>query len=103
MLPYVTGYILIYGSMTLGGVIIGIAGLSFLGLGVAPPTPEWGRAVKLGQDYVNTGSWHISLIPGVLVTLVVIGFNALGDGIRDAIDPQSDTAGGGAAGRGGGA
>lgn len=103
MLPYVTGYILIYGSMTLGGVIIGIAGLSFLGLGVAPPTPEWGRAVKLGQDYVNTGSWHISLIPGVLVTLVVIGFNAFGDGIRDAIDPQSDTAGDSTAGRGGGA
>jgi peptide/nickel transport system permease protein len=103
MLPYVTGYILIYGSMTLGGVIIGIAGLSFLGLGVSPPTPEWGRAVKLGQPFVDTGSWHISLIPGILITLVVIGFNALGDGIRDAIDPQSDAAGGSAAGRGGGA
>jgi peptide/nickel transport system permease protein len=103
MLPYVTGYLLVYGSMTLGGAIIAIAGLSFLGLGVAPPTPEWGRAINLGQDYVNTGSWHISLIPGVLITLVVTGFNALGDGIRDAIDPRSDAAGGGTAGRGGGA
>ncbi|MFB6152116.1 MAG: ABC transporter permease [Haloarculaceae archaeon] len=103
MLPYVTGYLLIYGSMTIGGAIIAIAGLSFLGLGVSPPTPEWGRAVNLGQDYVETGSWHISLIPGLLITLVVTGFNALGDGIRDAIDPQSDSAGGEAAGRGGGA
>ena len=103
MLPYITGYILVYGSMTLGGAIIAIAGLSYLGLGVAPPTPEWGRAIQLGQEYVNTGSWHISLIPGLLITLVVTGFNALGDGIRDAIDPQSDTGTGGAAGRGGGA
>jgi peptide/nickel transport system permease protein len=103
ILPYVTGYLLIYGSMTLGGAIISIAGLSFLGLGVAPPTPEWGRAINLGQDYVRTGSWHISLIPGVLITVVVTGFNALGDGIRDAIDPQSDAEGGEQAGRGGGA
>ncbi|GAB7012797.1 ABC transporter permease [Halolamina salina] len=103
MLPYVTGYLLIYGSMTLGGAIISIAGLSYLGLGVQPPTPEWGRAVNLGQDYVRTGSWHISLIPGILITLVVTGFNALGDGIRDAIDPQSDSAGSETAGAGGGA
>ncbi|MFW5895813.1 MAG: ABC transporter permease [archaeon] len=103
MLPYVTGYLLIYGSMTLGGAIISIAGLSYLGLGVAPPTPEWGRAVNLGQDYVTTGSWHISLIPGLLITLVVTGFNALGDGVRDAIDPESDSAAGEAGSRGGGA
>jgi peptide/nickel transport system permease protein len=103
MLPYIVGYLLIYGSMTLGGAIIAIAGLSFLGLGVDPPTPEWGRAVNDGQDYVTTASWHISFVPGALITLVVTGFNALGDGIRDAIDPQSDSATGEAAGRGGGA
>ncbi|MFB6104142.1 MAG: ABC transporter permease [Halobacteriaceae archaeon] len=103
MFPYIVGYLLIYGSMTLGGAIIAIAGLSYLGLGVAPPTPEWGRAINMGQPYVNTGSWYISLIPGVLITIVVTGFNALGDGIRDAIDPQSDSATGEAAGRGGGA
>ncbi|WP_137285946.1 ABC transporter permease [Halorussus salinisoli] len=103
MFPYVVGYLLIYGSMTLGGAIIAIAGLSFLGLGVNPPTPEWGRAVNAGQEYVGTSSWHISLIPGVLITLVVTGFNALGDGIRDAIDPESDSAAGEAGSRGGGA
>lgn len=102
MFPYITGYLLIYGSMMLGGAIIAIAGLSFLGLGVDPPTPEWGRAVNAGQEYVGTRSWHISLVPGALITLVVTGFNALGDGIRDAIDPQSDVAIGESAGRGGG-
>lgn len=102
MLPYIIGYVLVYGSMTLGGAIIAISGLSFLGLGIAPPTPEWGRAINLGQDYVDTGSWHISLIPGALITLVVTGFNALGDGIRDAVDPQSDSESA-PAGRGGGA
>ncbi|MEF8858327.1 MAG: ABC transporter permease [Halolamina sp.] len=91
VLPYVMGYLLVYGSMSLGGVIIGIAGLSYLGLGVNPPTPEWGRAIGAGQPYIGTPSWHISIVPGVLITTVVIGFNALGDGIRDAIDPQSDT------------
>jgi len=89
MLPYVVGYLLIYASLSLGGAIIGVAGLSFLGLGVNPPTPEWGRAVSAGQPYVATASWHISLIPGIMVVLIVTAFNALGDGIRDAIDPQS--------------
>lgn len=103
ILPYVTGYLLVYASMTLGGAIIAVAGLSFLGLGVNPPTPEWGRAIEAGQPYVTTVSWHISLIPGLLITLVVTGFNALGDGVRDAIDPQSDAATDVAVGRGGGA
>lgn len=90
ILPYVLGYILIYASLTLGGIIISVAGLSYLGLGITPPTPEWGQAVSAGQPYVATASWHISLIPGIAITLIVIGFNALGDGIRDALDPQSE-------------
>ncbi|PSQ56896.1 ABC transporter permease [Halobacteriales archaeon SW_7_71_33] len=105
ILPYITGYLLVYGSMSLGGIIIGIAGLSYLGLGIDPPAPEWGRAVSLGQPYIQGSSWHISIIPGLLVTVVVIGFNALGDGFRDAIDPESDaeSADTGGAERGGGA
>ncbi|MFC7045338.1 ABC transporter permease [Halobacteriaceae archaeon GCM10025711] len=90
MAPYIVGYLFVYGSMSLGGVIVGVAGLSFLGLGITPPTPEWGRAINAGQPYVASASWHISLIPGILITIVVTGFNALGDGIRDAIDPQSE-------------
>jgi len=90
MAPYILGYLLVYASMSLGGIIIGVAGLSFLGLGVSAPTPEWGRAIDIGQSYVTTASWHISFIPGILIVLVVTAFNALGDGIRDAIDPQSE-------------
>jgi len=91
MSPYIIGYMLVYASLSLGGVIIATAGLTFLGLGINPPTPEWGRAINAGQPYVATASWHISLIPGLLITLVVTAFNALGDGIRDAVDPQSET------------
>lgn len=90
MAPYVIGYALIYTSLSLGGIIIAVAGLSFLGLGINPPTPEWGRIISDGQPYVASASWHISLIPGILITLVVTGFNAFGDGIRDAIDPKSE-------------
>lgn len=103
IMPYIAGYLLVYGSMSLGGAIIAIAGLSFLGLGIDAPTPEWGRAVNAGQDYVASESWHISLIPGLLITILVTGFNALGDGIRDAIDPQSDMAVGAQGDAGGGA
>lgn len=94
MLPYVIGYMMVYASMSLGGIIISIAGLSYLGLGLHG-IPEWGQAINAGQNYVTTASWHISFIPGVLIVLIVTGFNALGDGIRDAIDPYSDTGSGG--------
>ena len=92
MAPYILGYLLVYGSLNLGGIIISVAALSFLGLGIEPPVPEWGRMVNSGQPYVASFSWHIATIPGIMVVLVVTGFNAFGDGIRDAIDPQSDGA-----------
>ena len=92
MLPYVIGYLLVYGSMMVGGIIIGLASLSFLGngLGISPPNPAWGRAISQGQPYVSTPSWHISFIPGVMIVILVMGFNAFGDGLRDAIDPESE-------------
>lgn len=100
MFPYVVGYLLVYASMTLGGVIIGTAALSFLGIGIDQPTPEWGTAVARGQPFIATQSWHIAMIPGLMVVAVVTAFNALGDGIRDAIDPQSEGGEGGDAGAG---
>jgi len=103
--PYVIGYLLIYLSMSLGGYIIGAAGLAFLGLGVTAPTPELGRAVAAGQNLITTDSWHISILPGLMVSMLVLGFNAFGDGVRDAVDPQSasDDSAGEAAAAGGGA
>ncbi|WP_123537205.1 ABC transporter permease [Halosimplex salinum] len=92
MLPYVLPYLLIYGSMAVGGIIIALSALSFIGsgLGINPPTPAWGRAISMGREYVSTQSWHIALIPGVLIVVLVTGLNAFGDGIRDAIDPESE-------------
>jgi len=106
MLPYVVPYLLIYGSMSVGGVIISLSALSFIGsgLGISPPTPAWGRAISLGRPYVSTQSWHIALIPGLMIVVLVTGLNAFGDGVRDAIDPESEgstdaeAAAGGAAG-----
>jgi peptide/nickel transport system permease protein len=94
MLPYIAGYLIIYASLSIGGIIIATAALAFLGLGITAPTPEWGRAIDMGQRLVATDAGHVSLIPGILIVLVVTGFNALGDGVRDALDPQSEASGG---------
>lgn len=102
MAPYILGYIMIYASLLIGGAIIVTAALSFLGLGISPPTPEWGRLIDEGQPYTATISNHVVTISGLMITLVVLAFNALGDGIRDAIDPEADVEGGAAA-QGGGA
>ncbi|ACM55673.1 ABC transporter permease [Halorubrum lacusprofundi] len=105
MLPYILGYLLVYASMSVGGIIISLSALSFLGngLGIDPPTPAWGRAISAGQSYVSSVSWHISLIPGLMIVLLVTGMNALGDGIRDAIDPETESGEGEEAAAGGGA
>lgn len=104
MAPFIAGYIMIYASLLLGGVIIFTAALTFLGLGISAPTPEWGRLIDSGQQFVATQSWHVATVSGLMIVTVVTAFNALGDGIRDAIDPEA-TVGrseGGAAAAGGG-
>jgi len=74
-------------TMGIGGVVLGEAGLSFLGIGVMPPTPSWGGMVNNGQSYLLTNP-ILSLAPGVAIMLLVFGFNMLGDGVRDAVDPK---------------
>jgi len=103
MFPYVAGYMMIYASLSFGAIIITLAALSFLNVGIQPPTPSWGRMVDLGRDYISGPSWHISTIPGVLIVIVVTGLNALGDGLRDAIDPESEGGDSAEAAAGGGA
>jgi peptide/nickel transport system permease protein len=73
--------------MGIGGVVLGEAGLSFLGIGVMPPTPSWGGMVNDGQRYLLNNPL-LSIAPGVAIMLLVFGFNMMGDGIRDAIDPK---------------
>ena len=102
MAPYIMSYIMIYASLLLGSIIITVAALSFLGLGIAQPTPEWGRLISEGRSFIATESWHVSTIAGIMIALVVLGFNALGDGIRDAVDPEADIGDGATTGGGGG-
>ena len=68
-----------------------LAGLSFIGLGVRPPQPEWGIMVAEGAQYIVSGEWWVALFPGAVLMLAVFCFNLLGDGLRDIIDPRRRT------------
>jgi peptide/nickel transport system permease protein len=74
-------------SLDMGGIILTAAGLGFIGFGAQPPTPEWGVMISEGRNYI-TQQWWVSTFPGIAISLVVLGFNMLGDGIRDVLDPR---------------
>ena len=76
-------------SLNMGWSILNAAALSFIGLGIRPPTPEWGIMVSNGAVYIISGEWWIFLFPGLALTIAVFSFNMLGDGLRDLIDPKS--------------
>ena len=73
--------------LNFAGAIVAEAGLSFLGLGIQPPEPSWGSMLRAGYDFVVT-AWWIPMFPGIAITLSVLAFNILGDGLRDALDPR---------------
>lgn len=75
-------------SLTMGYAILNAAGLSFIGLGVRPPTPEWGIMVAEGASFIVSGEWWVAFFPGVALMTAVFCFNLLGDGVRDLVDPQ---------------
>src|SRR5206468_5720678 len=77
---------MVQASLNLGWAILNAAGLSFIGLGVRPPTPEWGIMVAEGAAFIVSGEWWIALFPGLALMLAVFCFNLLGDGLRDLID-----------------
>jgi len=74
-------------TMRMGVIILIAAGLSFLGLGAQPPLPEWGAMLSEGREYLVTAP-HISILPGIAIMILVLAFNLLGDGLRDALDPR---------------
>ncbi|OWU82986.1 peptide ABC transporter permease [Oceanicola sp. 22II-s10i] len=78
-------------SLNLGWAILNAAGLSFIGLGVRPPTPEWGIMVAEGANYIVSGEWWMALFPGLWLMLAVFTFNLMGDGLRDIVDPRRRT------------
>jgi len=90
LLPNILAPIVIQATLGMAGVIIAEAGLSFLGLGVQPPTPSWGGILNSGVDFFREGP-HITIFPGLVIMIVVMGLNFFGDGLRDALDPKTDT------------
>jgi peptide/nickel transport system permease protein len=78
-------------SLNLGWAVLNAAGLSFIGLGVRPPTPEWGIMVAEGATFIVSGEWWLALFPGAALMLAVFCFNLLGDGLRDLVDPRRRT------------
>ncbi len=87
ILPNVFAPILVQATLTIATAIIAEASLSFLGLGQQPPAPSWGSMLNVAKNYLSQAPW-MALWPGIAIFLVVIGFNLLGDGLRDALDPR---------------
>ncbi len=87
VLPMSISPVVVKLTMRMGTIILTAAGLGFLGLGAQPPIPEWGAIVSDGRDYF-IDQWWISTFPGIAIAIIVLGFNFLGDGIRDIMDPK---------------
>lgn len=87
IMPNCISGILIYATLTMGMSILAEAALSFLGLGIQPPEPSWGTMISTGKNYIRVAP-HMSLFPGLAITITVMGFNFLGDGLRDYLDPR---------------
>jgi peptide/nickel transport system permease protein len=87
ILPNALPLLLVAGSLRVGGFILLEAALSFLGLGVQPPTPTWGSMISLNRSYINSAPWMV-IFPGLAISVTVISFNILGDFLRDKLDPR---------------
>jgi len=87
VLPNCIAPIIVQATLGIGTAILDSAGLSFLGLGAKPPKSEWGLMLNQGKDSLQTAPWAV-MFPGLAILLVVLGFNLLGDGLRDALDPK---------------
>ena len=79
--------LIVQSTLGVAGAILSIAGLSFLGLGIQPPTPEWGSMLSNARTYIRD-AWHITMIPGAGIMLTILALNLVGDGLRDALDPK---------------
>lgn len=91
LLPNILPTLIVQMSLNMGWAILNAAGLSFIGLGVRPPTAEWGIMVAEGATYITGGRWWPALFPGMALVITVFCFNLLGDGLRDIVDPRRRT------------
>jgi peptide/nickel transport system permease protein len=87
ILPNALAPVLVAATLGVAGAILTESALSFLGIGVQPPTPSWGNILTAGKDNIQI-AWWLSLYPGLAILITVLGYNLLGEGIRDAIDPR---------------
>ncbi|HKV43366.1 MAG TPA: ABC transporter permease [bacterium] len=87
IVPNILSPIIVMATLTVGFTIVETAGLSFLGLGASPPTPEWGSMLATGRSFMLTSPW-IATFPGLAILVTVVGFNLVGDGLRDLLDPR---------------
>lgn len=88
LFPNILSPIMVIATLSFGGAILDAAGLSFLGLGAQPPTPEWGALITEGKKYIFQ-AWWLIMFPGLTILFTVIGFNLFGDALRDILDPKS--------------
>lgn len=87
ILPNSMAPIIVQATLGVAGAILSAAGLSFIGLGIQPPTPEWGAMLSSGRDYIRD-HWHVATFPGLAIMITIFALNLLGDGLRDALDPR---------------
>lgn len=87
IIPNSLSPVIVRASLSIGSAVLATSALSFLGLGVQPPTPEWGNILKAGSEYLEFYP-HLAIYPGIAIIIVVLAFNFLGDGLRDALDPK---------------
>ncbi len=92
IMPLCISSVIIRLTLDMAGIILTAAGLGFLGLGAQPPMPEWGAMISTGRQYI-LDQWWVAAVPGLAIFVVSLGFNLLGDGLRDVLDPKSGSAG----------
>jgi peptide/nickel transport system permease protein len=89
ILPNIQAGLIVFAALDVGNALLIVAGLSFIGLGINPPTAEWGLMIFQGTNYILRGDWWLTVFPGLALVLAVLGFNLIGDGLRDILDPKS--------------
>jgi peptide/nickel transport system permease protein len=90
VIPTAVPALVVQATLGMAGAVIGEASLSFLGLGVQPPTPSWGTMLNGGRAHILDAP-HLTIFPGLAIVVLVLGFNFLGDGLRDRLDPRRST------------
>lgn len=87
IIPNALAPVIVQGTLGVAGAILSTAGLSFIGLGIQPPAPEWGSMLSGGRQFLRY-AWHVTAFPGIAIMLTILSLNLLGDGLRDALDPR---------------